>query len=430
MKHLYTLKAMLKRFSLVTVAVAAGFLLAQTAARHSGAPSWWPDRERDRNVRYFREVIQTVKENYYDGSKADYSGLTRAALKGMVSQLDPHSEFLSADEFAETEEELTSEFSGVGIQVEQRDSHIIVVSAIAGTPAEEAGIRRGDQLVKVDGRLLDNPSIDKTIKLIRGKPGTEVTLTMVRTPQSREIDFKLKRQLIMMPSVRNASLRSDGIGYLQITQFSEPTGGEFASTLARMEKQGLRGLVIDLRNNPGGLLTAAIDVCNEFFEHNELVVYTQGRTPESRENFKADGKHPARVYPIAVLVNGGTASAAEIVSGALQDTKRAVIVGERTFGKGSVQSVIEMDNGEGMRLTTARYYTPSGRVIHEHGVAPQAEVEISEDDESKLRLQQSRSELSVADDFSARFGFPPIEDVQLRTAEEILTGVLAARGAK
>ena len=273
------MKAMLKRFFLVTVAVAAGFLLAQTAARHSGAPSWWPDRERDRNVRYFREVMQTVKENYYDGSKADYSGLTRAALKGMVSQLDPHSEFLSADEFAETEEELTSEFSGVGIQVEQRDSHIIVVSAIAGTPAEEAGIRRGDQLVKVDGRLLDNPSIDRTIKLIRGKAGTEVTLTMVRAPQSRELNFKLKRQLIMMPSVRNASLRSDGIGYLQITQFSEPTGGEFASTLARMEKQGLRGLVIDLRNNPGGLLTAAIDVCNEFFEHNELVVYTQGRTP-------------------------------------------------------------------------------------------------------------------------------------------------------
>jgi carboxyl-terminal processing protease len=430
MKHLPTLKAMLKRISLILAAVAAGFLLAQTAARHPGAPSWWPDRERDRNVRYFREVMQTVKEDYYDGSKADYHGLTRAALKGMVGQLDPHSEFLTADEFAETEEELTSEFSGVGIQVEQRDGHIIVVSTIAGTPAEEAGIRRGDQLVRVDSHALDNPTLEKTIKLIRGKPGTLVTLTMIRAPQSRELEFKLQRQLILMPSVRNASLRNDGIGYLQITQFSEPTSSEFASTLVRMEKQGLRALVIDLRNNPGGLLTSAIDVCNEFFDPNELVVYTQGRTPESRENFRADGKHPHRAYPIAVLVNGSTASAAEIVSGALQDTRRAVIVGERTFGKGSVQSVIELDGGEGMRLTTARYYTPSGRVIHEHGVQPQAEVEISDDDESKIRLQQSRAELNVADDFAERFGFAPIEDVQLAAAEEILTGVLAARGAK
>ncbi len=428
--HLRPLKAMLKRFFLISLAVAAGFLLAQTASRHSGAPSWWPDRERDRSVRYFREVMQTVKENYYDGTKATYPDLTRAALKGMVNQLDPHSEFMTADEFAETEEELSSEFSGVGIMVEEHDHHIVVVTSIAGTPAEEAGIRRGDQLVKVDGRSLDNPTLDKTIKLIRGKPGTEVTLTMLRTVQNRELDFKLKRQLIQLPSVRNASMRSDGIGYLQITQFSEPTGSEFADTLTRMEKQDMRALVIDLRNNPGGLLTSAIDVCNEFFERNELVVYTQGRKPDSRESFKADGKHPPRAYPIAVLVNGGTASAAEIVSGAMQDTKRAVIVGERTFGKGSVQSVLEMDNGEGMKLTTARYYTPHGRVIHEHGVEPQVELEISDDDESKLRLQQSRLELNEKADFSERFGFAPIEDVQLRAAEEVLVGLLAVRGVK
>lgn len=430
LKHLRSLKAMPKRFFLIMVAVAAGFVLSQYAARHSGAPSWWPDRDRDRNVRYFRDVMQTVKENYYDGSKSDYKGLTRSALKGMVSQLDPHSEYLTAEEFAETEEDLASEFSGVGIQVEQRDGHIVVVTPIAGTPAEEAGIRRGDQLLKVDGRMLENPTLEKTIKLIRGKPGTEVTLTMLRPTLSRELDFKLRRQLILLPSVRNANLRSDGLGYLQITQFSENTGQEFAGTLARMEKQGLRALIIDLRNNPGGLLTAAIDVCNEFFDRNELVAYTQGRTPESRESFKADGKHPPRTYPIALLVNGGTASAAEIVAGALQDTQRAVVVGERTFGKGSVQSVIELDNGEGMRLTTARYYTPSGRVIHEHGVIPQAEVEISDDEESKIRLQQSRFDLPASDEFSERFGFPPIEDVQLRAAEEVLTGVLAVRVAK
>lgn len=420
---------MLKRFLTISGAILVGFVCAQYAARHFGAPSWWPDRERDRNVRYFRDVLQTVKEGYVDGSKANYDELTRAALKGMLSQLDPHSEFMTADEFAETEEELTNEFSGVGIQVEQRDNKIVVITPIAGTPAERAGVRRGDQLIKVDGKELESPTLEKSVKLIRGKPGSEVTLTMYRTSQDRELDFKLKRERILLDSVRNGSLRSDGIGYLQITQFSEHTGEEFADTIDQMEKQGMKALVIDLRNNPGGLLDAAIEVCSEFFDHNELVVYTQGRTPDSRQNFTADGKHPRRTYPIAILINGGTASAAEIVSGAMKDTKRAVIVGERSFGKGSVQSVIELGNGEGMRLTTARYYTPSGISIHERGVAPQVEVEISEDDEAKLRLQQSRVDLNAPAEFADRFGFQPVEDVQLQAAEEVLTGVLAARPA-
>ncbi|MFI5336855.1 MAG: S41 family peptidase, partial [Opitutales bacterium] len=215
---------MLKRILAITCAVAAGFLLAQYAAPRLGAPSWWPDRERDRNVRYFREVLQTVKEDYVDGSKADYNGLTRAALKGMVGQLDPHSEFLTKDEFAETEEELSNQFDGVGIQVEQRDGRIMVIAPIPGTSAEEAGVRRGDQLVKVDGQSLVNPTLDKVIKLIRGEAGTTVTLTMNRASAGREIDFLLKRQHILMHTVRNVGLRSDGLGYLQITQFSEHTG--------------------------------------------------------------------------------------------------------------------------------------------------------------------------------------------------------------
>jgi carboxyl-terminal processing protease len=419
--------AMLKRLFAITLAAAGGFLLAQYAARQLGAPSWWPDRDRDRNVRFFRDVLQTVKENYVEAPKANYDELTRTALKGMLSQLDPHSEFLTKEEFAEAEEELSNEFSGVGIQVEQREGRIIVISPIAGTPAERAGIRRGDQLVKIDGKRLENPTIEKTVRLIRGKPGTEVMLTMRRAPQNEELDFKVKRERILLHSVRNASLRNDGIGYLQITQFSEHTGEEFAGTLEEMEKKGLVALIIDLRNNPGGLLDAAIEVCSEFFDHDELIAYTQGRTPDSRENYTADGKHPQRAYPVAILVNGGTASAAEIVSGAMKDTKRAVIVGERTFGKGSVQSVMDLQNGEGLRLTTARYYTPSGITIHEKGIAPQVEIEIDADDESKLRLQQSRADLAAPTEFADRFGFAPVEDVQLAVAEEVLTGVLAAR---
>ena len=421
---------MLKRIFLIGVAVFAGYGLAQFAARHHGAPNWWPDRERDRNVRYFREVMQLVKENYVGEAPSGYDDLTRAALDGMVGTLDPHSQFLRADEYQATEEELTNAFGGVGIQVEQRDGQILIITPIAGSPAERAGLRPGDRLVKIDGKVLEAPTIDQTVKLVRGEPDTEVTLTVFRPSLNRTIDFKLKRERIRLDSVRNATIGSDGIGYLQITQFSERTGKEFTAALTGLEKQGLRALVIDLRNNPGGLLDAAIDVCNQFFDKGELIVYTQGRAPESRENFNADGNHVPRVYPVAILVNGGTASAAEIVSGAMKDTKRAVIVGEKTFGKGSVQTVLELQNGEGLRLTTARYYTPSGITIHQKGIQPQIEIEVPADDEAKLRLQQSRADLTAPTEFAGRFGFERIDDQQLTAAGEVLRGLLAAKEAK
>jgi carboxyl-terminal processing protease len=417
---------MLKRFLLIMLAVAAGFGLAQFAAK-SGAPSWWPDRERDRNVKYFREVLQLVKENYVGDAPASYDELTRAALDGMLGQLDPHSQFLRADAYQETEEEMSNAFGGVGIQVETRDNQIVIITPIAGTPAEKAGLRRGDRLIKIDGKTIENPTVEKTVRLVRGEPDTLVTVTIYRPSTKQTLDFPLKRARIRLDSVRNVTMRPGGLGYLQITQFSDRTGKEFHAALATLEKQGMRGLVIDLRNNPGGLLDAAIDVCNEFFNDGELIVYTQGRTPESRENFLADNGHPVRDYPIAILVNGGTASAAEIVSGAMKDTKRAVIVGEKTFGKGSVQSIIEMQNGEGVRLTTARYYTPSGVTIHEKGIQPHVEIEVSADDEGKVRLQQSRPDLNAPVEFNERFGFQQIEDVQLNAAEEVLTGVLAVK---
>lgn len=419
---------MLKRLLVIAAAILAGYGLAQVAAR-PGAPSWWPDRARDRNVRYFREVLQLVKENYVGDAPVGYDDLTRAAFDGMVGSLDPHSQFLHADEFQQTEDELTNAFGGVGIQVEQRDGHIVVIAPITGTPAERAGLRRGDRLEKIDGQELANPTIEKTVKLVRGEPDTWVTLTVFRPAQNRNLDFRLKRERIRLDSVRHAEVRPGGIGYLQLTVFSERTGDEFKAALTGLERQGLRALIIDLRNNPGGLLDAAIEVCELFFDRDELIVYTQGRTPETREDFKAGGGNGRRTYPIAILVNGGSASAAEIVAGAMKDTKRAVIVGEKTFGKGSVQSVLELRDGEGVRLTTARYYTPSGLTIHEKGIQPQVEIEVSADDESKVRLQQTRADLAGAADFSERFGFERIPDLQLDAAEEVLTGVLAARGA-
>ncbi len=414
----------LKRLSLILAAAALGFGLAQFSARHAGAPSWWPDRERDKQARYFKEVLQLVKENYVGDAPADYATLTRTALDGMVSQLDPHSAFMLAEEYRETEEEMTNAFTGVGIQVEQRDNQVVIVAPIPGTPAERAGVRRNDRLTKIDGQPLATPTLDATIKLVRGEPGSLVTLTVFRPSSGKTIDYPLHREKIRLESVRYVAMQPGNIGYLQITQFSERTGEEFETALAGLEKEGLRALVIDLRNNPGGLLDAAIEVCDQFFNKDELIVYTQGRTPESRDNHYARGGHRPRTYPVAILVNGGTASAAEIVSGAMRDTKRAIIVGEKSFGKGSVQSVIELQNGEGLKLTTARYYTPSGVTIHEKGILPQVEIEVSPDDEARLRSQQSRVEFGPepGDDLK------PITDVQLAAAEEVLTGVLAAKG--
>lgn len=420
---------MLRRALVISAAVAAGFLGAQFAATRLATPSWWPNRDRDRNVRYFREVLETVGTYYVEPGPAAYDRLTRDALKGMVGNLDPHSEFLTAEEFAATADELNNEFSGVGIQVEERDGHVVIIAPLADTPAERAGLRRGDRLVAVDGEPLREPSTARAVQLIRGEPGTSLRLTVHRPPQERDLDFTLQRERIRLQSVRNAGRTADGLGYIEITQFSERTGEEFAAALATLERQSLRGLVLDLRNNPGGLLDSAIEVCEEFFVRGELIAYTQGRQPDSREEFRAETTHPARAYPIAVLVNGGTASAAEIVAGALKDTGRAVLVGERTFGKGSVQSVIELRHGEGLRLTTARYYTPSGVTLHERGITPHAELEITGDDEAKLRVQQSRADLSAAAEFAARFDFAPIPDVQRQAAEELLRGVLTARAA-
>jgi carboxyl-terminal processing protease len=413
---------MFKRFLTIALAIAGGFMLAQFVARQHGAPSWWPDRERDRQVRYFKEVLQLVKENYVGDAPSDYASLTRSALDGMVGSLDPHSQFLLAEEYRETEDELANAFTGVGIQVEQRDDHIVIVAPIPGTPADRAGLQRGDRLVKIDGQPLVSPTLDSTIRLVRGEPGSLVTLTVFRPAQNRSIDYPIRRERIQLESVRLVSMRPGRVGYLQITQFSERTGGEFAEALASLERQGMRALVIDLRNNPGGLLEAAIDVCSEFFDRDELIVYTQGRTPENRENFYSANGHAPRDYPVAVLVNSATASAAEIVAGAMRDTRRAVIVGEKTFGKGSVQSVIELDHGEGLRLTTARYYTPAGITIHERGIAPHVEVELSPEDEARIRVQQLRPDLTA----SVEAGFETIADVQLAAAEEVLVGVLAA----
>jgi carboxyl-terminal processing protease len=422
---------MFKRILTLAAGVLLGIGLAFGGLKLALAWSIWPNRELDRASSRMREVLQLVNENYVDGKSAAYADLATSALHGVADSLDPHSEFLELKDNMEFEEELTGEFGGIGIQVETRAGRVVVIAPIAGTPGDRAGIQRGDEIVSIDGKLLAGGTVvDDVVSKLRGKPQTKVAIGLRRPSVAQQIDLTLVRELIKTESVRDAHVLGDGVGYIQITEFSEHTGDQFAHALEGLLKQGISSLVLDLRNNPGGLLDTAVEVAELFFKKGEIVVYTQGRKPADREDYRSEIDGPPLELPMAVLINASSASAAEVVTGALKDTGRAIVVGERSFGKGSVQSVFKLKNGEGLRLTTARYYTPSGVSIHEKGIAPQVEVVMTPDEDGKLSLQRARPETNDPVVFKERFGFAPIEDRQLQVAKDVLLGVqvLSERG--
>jgi carboxyl-terminal processing protease len=421
---MHTVSGMFKRILTVGTGVVLGVALTVAGARVAAAWNLFPSRDLSRSASYVREVMQLVGENYVDGKTAAYEQLAKAALHGMVESLDPHSEFLEAKDNEEFEEDLVGEFGGIGIQVETRQGQAVVIAPLAGTPGERAGIQRGDVIVSIDGKAVGtNPTMDGIVSRLRGKPKTRVLVGVFRPSTKTTLDLALVREVIKIESVRDVRVIGDGVGYVQVSEFSEHTGEQFGQALVQLRKWGATGLVIDLRNNPGGLLDAAVEVAEPFFKKGELIVYTQGRKPSDREDYKAEAEGPPWALPLAVLINAGSASAAEVVTGALRDTGRAVVVGERSFGKGSVQSVFKLKNGEGMRLTTARYYTPSGVSIHEKGIAPQVEIVMTSDEDDKLRRQRARPDITDAKEFQERFGFEPIEDPQLAAAVDVLKGV-------
>jgi carboxyl-terminal processing protease len=383
-------------------------------------------------VRRFRRAVDLVGSRYVDPAVATPEKLTTSALAEMVHRLDPHSEFLDRKEYAQVQSDLKSEFGGIGVQIEFRDEKVVVIAPIAGTPGERAGILRGDRIVKVDGCELEAPFMRNAVDRLRGKPGTKVLVGLERTAGGvmRPLEIELVRELIKVETIRAVSMAAPGIGYIQITQFTERTGDEFKAALAKLEGEGLQALVIDLRNNPGGLLSAAVDVLGPFFRDGELAVYTRGRGPRDRSELRTSGADKLRGYPITVLVNSGSASAAEIVTGALRDTHRAVVVGERTFGKGSVQSLLQLGDGEAIRLTTARYFTPGGQVIHGKGIEPDVSLAVSAEDDRKLSIQRLRGDFASAEEFKARYDFEPIPDRQLEAALDVLHGTLVFGAAE
>lgn len=315
----------------------------------------------------FNNVLSIVEKNYVE--PVDDKKLIEGAIKGMLSSLDPHSNFLDADTFKEMQVETKGAFGGLGIEITVRDGYITVVSPIAGTPAYRVGIQSGDKIVKIEGKSTKNLNLVEAVRLMRGPKGTKITISIFREGMTRPEDYTIVRDVIKIKSIR-ARLLEEGYGYVRVASFQERTEQDLSKALSDFREDGaLSGLVLDLRNNPGGLLDQAVKVSNLFLDGG-LIVYTDGRVESQKMRFEATKGSKDVDYPMVVLVNGGSASASEIVAGALQDHKRALILGTKTFGKGSVQTIIPLDGGSGLRLTTAHYYTPSGHSIQAKGITP------------------------------------------------------------
>lgn len=392
--------------------------------------------EADEDVSPYREMktlaraVELIRQDYVDEGKTGYEQLVYSALRGMLEDLDPHSDFMEPKDFKDMQEDTKSEFGGLGVVVGMKNDRLAIIAPTEGAPGFRAGLLPGDVILEIDGKSVEKMSLRDAVDKLRGAPGTEVKITIGRAGESKPRVFAVQREVIKVPSVRGARIIPSGggprIGYVRVTQFSEPTGKELVRALADLEKQGMEALVLDLRFNPGGLLTAAVDVAGEFLPSGSLVVYTEGRSPAAERRYFVPGKgRKARAYPVAVLVNGSSASAAEIVAGALKDTGRALLVGETTFGKGSVQSVVSLPDGSAVRLTTAKYFTPGKQPIHEKGVSPHILATMSVEDEVRLLAQRRQDDLPAESQHGEE---KKADDIPLQRAVDALRGVLLHAG--
>ncbi|MDP3859568.1 MAG: S41 family peptidase [Stagnimonas sp.] len=402
-----------------------------------------------KDLRAFVEILERVKSDYVEPVSDDK--LLENAVRGMLAGLDPHSSYLDKDEFKDMNTTTTGKFGGLGIEVQMKDGLVFVVSPIDDTPAAKAGIQSGDFIVKINEDTVRGLSLKEAVDKMRGDPGSKISLTVLRQSADKPLTFDMKRDTINVASAKG-KLLEPGYGYIRVSQFTATTGKLMLDELKKIRKDGeLRGLVLDLRNNPGGVLNAAVDVSDAFIEKGQ-VVSIKGRDADSNRIFNATAGDELAGRPIVVLVNGGSASAAEIVAGALQDTRRAVIVGSKTFGKGSVQTILPLANDSAIKITTARYYTPSGRSIQAEGIEPDITfqpVKISKadgdpfegirekEDDLKGRLDNPNSAKDEAKKAEAKASADKIAadeqtlaetDYQLYEALNLLKGLTIARG--
>jgi len=326
------------------------------------------------SLRTFTEIFAKIKNDYVE--PIEDKDLLENAIRGMLAGLDPHSAYLVPEDYKELQAGTSGEFGGLGIEVGMEDGFVKVISPIDDTPAYHAGVKAGDLIIRLDDTPVKGMALSGAVKIMRGKPGTDIVLTIIRDGENRPLNITITRAVIRVTSVKSRMLEP-GYGYVRISQFQSRTGENLREALAKLEDEAdgsLKGLVLDLRNNPGGVLSAAVSVSDAFLTEG-IIVYTEGRLDDAKLKFNAKPTDILDGAPLVVLVNGGSASASEIVAGALQDHQRAVIMGQKTFGKGSVQTILPMDNGSALKLTTAKYYTPSGVSIQATGISPDIELE-------------------------------------------------------
>ena len=378
-------------------------------------------------ISIFAKAIELIRQDYVDGSKTTYHDLITAAMKGMLSSLDPHSQFMDPDDFRDMQEDTRSRFNGLGVEVSMKNGLPTVITAMEDTPAARAGILSGDQILKINGASTERMDLQDAINILRGPAGRRVTLTLLR-PSTKEIkDYTLDRAEIKVRSVKGARLLDAEltgpfkIGYIRLIQFNEPTAEELSKALDESQKEGMQALILDLRNNPGGLLTSAVDVCGQFLPPKSKVVSTQGRMASQQHDYSTSGAKKDRPnFPMALLINEGSASGAEIVAGALKDLHRAILVGETTFGKGSVQNVMQLPDGSAVRFTTAKYYTPSRQVIQGNGVAPNIRVAVTAEQERALFALRNAENVKPEDEKS----IIKTKDPQMLRAIDALKGLM------
>lgn len=378
-------------------------------------------------MRLFADVMVMVQQHYVEQVKTGDKELVYGALKGMLAALDPHSQFMEPELFEEMKEDAEGRFGGIGISIHKpgQNEWVSIITAMEGTPADKTGLRGGDKIIKIDGKATQSMSMEEVLKGLRGDPGTGVDLTVLKGGTGKMDVVHIVREFITIQSVKDGRILEkeiagpDRIGYVRVLNFNEQTDEEFEKALEKLEAEGIGALVIDLRRNPGGLLDSAARVAGKFIPPGEVIVSTMGRDGQEATVIRSVSERKRADYPVAVLVNGASASGAEIVAGALKDLRRAIIVGETTFGKGSVQSVLKNFDGSGLRLTTAKYCTPSKRIIHEVGVEPNLSVAMARE----VAVALARHRLQAARDGVGRLEPEDVQDVQLRRAVDALRAI-------